>query len=57
MPGLDALEDQYTCEAFYRFHVTPNLALTPDVQLIVHPALTPAVNHVWAFGFRTRVTF
>ena len=57
IPGLDALREQYTSEAFYRFHVTPNLALTPDVQLIVHPTLTPAVNRLWAFGFRTRVTF
>ena len=57
IPGLDALREQYTWETFYRFHVTPNLALTPDLQLVVHPALTPSVNHLWAFGFRTRVTF
>ena len=57
IPGLDTLRDQYTWEAFYRFHVTPNLALTPDLQLIVHPALTPTVNQLWAIGFRARVTF
>jgi carbohydrate-selective porin OprB len=57
VPGLDSLREQRTWEAFYRFHVTPSLALTPDVQLIVNPALTPSVDQLWAFGFRARVTF
>jgi hypothetical protein len=57
VPGLDSLRDQSTLETFYRFHVTPNLALTPDLQLIVHPSLTPTVNQLWAIGFRTRITF
>jgi carbohydrate-selective porin OprB len=57
IPGLDSLRDQYIVEAFYRFHVTPNLALTPDLQFIVHPALNPSVDRLWAFGFRSRVTF
>jgi carbohydrate-selective porin OprB len=57
VPGLDTLRDQYTWEVFYRFSVTPNLAVTPDVQLIVHPSLTPAESTLWAFGLRARVTF
>ena len=57
VPGLDSLREQQTWETFYRFHVTPNLALTPDLQLIVNPALTPSVDRLWAFGLRTRVTF
>jgi hypothetical protein len=57
LPGLTSLRDQYTWEVFYRFHVTPNLALTPDFQWIVDPALTPAESHLFVLGFRARVTF
>jgi len=56
-PTNDALDTQYTLEAFYRFHLTPNLAFTPDVQLMFNPALNPNVDTLWAFGLRTRVTF
>lgn len=52
-----SLRDQYTWEVFYRFHVTPNLALTPDFQWIVDPTLTPAESHLFALGLRARVTF
>jgi porin len=58
---------QYTLEAFYRFMLTPNFAITPDLQCIIDPALTPAlarltrtrnVNDVlWIVGLRTRLTF
>lgn len=57
VPGLDSLRDQYTWEVFYRFHLTANFALTPDVQLIVDPALTPTERTLWATGLRARVTF
>ena len=57
VPGLDALRDQYTWEAFYRFTLTPNLALTPDLQLVRNPSLTPESERLWVFGFRSRVSF
>ena len=57
VPGLDALRDQYTWEVFYRFSLTPNLALTPDLQLVRNPSLTPATDRLWVFGFRSRVSF
>jgi len=38
-------------------HVTPNLALTPDIQLITDPALDPAEDELWVFSLRSRVTF
>ena len=37
-PGLD---DQYTVEMFYRIQLSQSLAITPDIQLIVDPALNP----------------
>lgn len=56
-PASDALRDQYTAEAFYRYHLTPNLAITPDVQYIQDPALNPGVDNLWVASLRMRVTF
>ncbi|MEM6622672.1 MAG: carbohydrate porin [Pseudomonadota bacterium] len=51
-PGLG---DQWTGEIFYRLNVTDNLAVTPDIQLIVNPALDPNKNAVGIFGLRVRL--
>ena len=56
-PASSRLESQYTAEAFYRFHVTPNFAITPDIQLQLHPALNPAENALWVFSLRARLVF
>jgi hypothetical protein len=56
-PSDRTLREQWTEEVFYRFHLTENLALTPDVQLVRHPALQFTEDYVWALGFRTRVSF
>jgi hypothetical protein len=47
--------------------LTPNFAITPDLQCIIDPALTPALaqltrtrnvnNVLWVVGLRTRLTF
>ena len=37
-PGLN---DQYTAEIYYRFQLLKVLAITPDVQLAINPALNP----------------
>ncbi len=52
-PGLD---DQYAMELFARFQVTQNLQVTPDIQLIINPALNPTEDHSWVFGLRARAT-
>jgi porin len=49
--------EQVTAEAFYRFHLTPNLAITPDLQYINNPSLNPEVDSLWVAGIRARVTF
>jgi porin len=49
------LDDQYTAELFYRLQLTYNLAITPDVQLIIDPALNPDENRTWVFGLRARL--
>jgi len=51
------LRSQYTWEAFYRFHVTTNFALTPDFQLVIHPSLNPNVDTIWVTSLRARLTF
>ena len=52
-----ALHGQYTAETFYRFHVFPNFAITPDIQLVLHPSLSPTVSTMWVFSIRGRLTF
>ena len=52
-PGLD---DQYTIEAFYRLQLSQNFAITPDVQLLIDPALNPQEDRLWVLGLRGRLT-
>ena len=56
-PSNSALRDQYIFEAFYRFQLTTQLAITPDVQWILHPTLNPNVGSIWVASLRARVTF
>ncbi len=49
--------EQWNFETFYRFHLTPNLAITPDLQYISNPPLNPGVDSLWVAGLRARVTF
>jgi len=51
-PGL---RDQFTTEVFYRFQLAEQLALTPDLQLLVNPALNPNEDRVWVAGLRARL--
>jgi porin len=37
--------------------VTPNFALTPDLQFIRDPALNPTKDVLWVVGFRARLSF
>jgi porin len=55
-PGTAFDEDQYTAEVFYRFAVSPNLAITPSVQLITNPALNPDQDSLALFGLRGRIS-
>ena len=51
-PGLD---DQYSFEVFYRFQLTEQLAITPDIQYLVDPALNPDEDKLWVVGLRARL--
>ena len=54
--GTD-LDDQYAFEVYYRLQVTRELAITPDVQLLIDPALNPDEDSIWVFGLRARLAF
>jgi carbohydrate-selective porin OprB len=56
-PSNSALRDQYVFETFYRFFITPDTHLTPDVQVVVDPANAPSKNTVTLFGLRLRTLF
>jgi porin len=56
-PAAGGLRDQYTAEFFYRFYVTENLFIAPDLQLILDPALAPGTEFLAALGIKMRLTF
>ncbi len=51
----EGLKDQYTAELFYRIQVLQNLIITPDIQLVVDPALNPDEDVIAVFGLRGRI--
>ena len=51
-PHDDSLRDQYTAELFYRFQIAENLAVTPDIQFIIDPAINPDNDFIVVFGSR-----
>ncbi len=55
--GLENPKNQMTAEVFYRIQITPHLAITPDAQLIINPALDPTTDILWYGGIRGRVSF
>jgi carbohydrate-selective porin OprB len=56
-PANSNLRDQYVFEGFYRFQLTSQLAITPDLQWILHPTLNPNTGSLWVASLRARVTF
>ena len=51
-PGLD---DQVTMEAFYRFHLTQQVTITPSIEYLRNPALNPKDESLWIAGMRLRL--
>ncbi len=51
------LDDQFTAEVFYRVQFSPNFAVTPDVQVLIDPALNPGDDMITIFGLRGRLAF
>ena len=53
-PAIDDLREQYTLEAFYRYQVSDNIAVTADAQLLLSPSLHPTEDRIAVFGVRAR---
>ena len=51
------LGDEYTIELLYRVHLLNRLSVTPDVQIVINPALNPDADVVGVFGLRARLVF
>jgi porin len=56
-PVDGALDDQGTLDMFYRVQVTPQIAVSPTLQLIINPARNADVDEVWVLGVRSRFAF
>ncbi|WP_226702154.1 carbohydrate porin [Microbulbifer elongatus] len=56
-PENDILRSQTTAEIFYRFHLTPQFAITPAIQVIKDPSLNPSESTLWTGGLRLRLAF
>ena len=56
-PSDSSFQDQITAEAYYRFQLLDNIAITPSIQVIKNPALSPDKMTVVVAGFRLRFTF
>ena len=50
------LDPQYTGEIFYRFQLSQQLAITPDLQWIIDPVLNPNESSVFVVGVRARLS-
>jgi len=51
------LRDEYTIELLYRLNLLQRFTITPDVQVLFHPALGPGTDVVGVFGLRARLVF
>ncbi len=55
-PSDETLRDQYASELFFRLQLAQNLALTPSVQAVFHPAENPEEDSVIVFGLKGRLS-
>lgn len=51
------MRDETLVEAYYRIGLSPSLALTPDVQVVVDPAANDEDDTVVVLGVRLQMRF
>ncbi len=49
------LDNQFVFETYYRWQLTEQFAITPDIQYLRNPALNPEHDSLWVFGLRGRL--
>jgi len=42
-------------EVFYRIQLSTRIAVTPDLQYIINPALNPDASSIFVWGVRARL--
>jgi len=52
-----AIDDQYTFELFYRLQLFEHVTITPDIQYLINPPLSPDDDNVVVLGLRARINF
>jgi porin len=56
-PSNGGLDDQGAVDAFYRVPVTPQIAVSPTLQMIIEPVNNPDEDVIWVLGIRSRFAF
>ncbi len=56
-PANGALDDQKAIDMFYRVQVTPQVAVSPTLQVIFDPVRNPDDDEIFTLGIRTRFFF
>ena len=56
-PIDDSLDDQGVLDLYYRFQVSPRLAITPTAHLIFDPIRNSDEDQVLVWGIRSRFAF
>ena len=56
-PIDDALDDQGALDVYYRFQLSPRIAITPTVHLIFDPVRNTDEDRVLVWGIRSRFAF
>ena len=54
-PADRTLRDQKAVDMFYRIQVTPEIAVSPTLQVVFDPARNPMEDRVTVGGLRTRI--
>jgi porin len=49
-----SLRDQYVGEVYFRWKIGDHFEVTPNLQLLVNPALNPVEDTIWVFGLRAK---
>jgi porin len=52
----EGLTDQHLFEVFYRLQLSSRIAITPDIQFIINPALNNQQSSIFVYGIRGRIS-
>jgi porin len=56
-PTNGSLDDQGAVDVYYRVQVTPQIAMSPTLQMVIDPVRNQDEDVVWVLGLRTRFNF